>query len=121
MRTVLGLLMLVVPAIGLAAEPSTQRRCGWVDNPTPANWELTDRDGAWTVSAQGGHHAAGDLPEFPETTDYWVTANGSYGYGCGCFDVAVDSARKLILAIHRSRVLPLKRCQADRSLPARRA
>src|SRR5262245_20967552 len=43
-----------------AAEPGPstakfERRCGWVDNPTPSNWWLVDRDGEWEIGLQGGY------------------------------------------------------------------
>ncbi|MBL7685903.1 MAG: DUF4087 domain-containing protein, partial [Deltaproteobacteria bacterium] len=37
-----------------------ETRCGWIDNPTPANWDLTDRDRTWTIGVQGGVQAEGD-------------------------------------------------------------
>src|SRR5690349_18304425 len=40
------------------------RRCGWVDNPTPSNWWLVDRDGEWEIGLQGGYQAKGDMPDF---------------------------------------------------------
>ena len=27
---------------------------GWLQNPTPGNWWLVDRDGEWTIGTQGG-------------------------------------------------------------------
>jgi hypothetical protein len=40
----------------LAAVPAlAERRCGWLENPTPANYCLTDRDGEWTIGVQGGY------------------------------------------------------------------
>jgi len=35
------------PAIAAPKADITQKRCGYLDNPTPANWWLTDRDGEW--------------------------------------------------------------------------
>ena len=43
----------------LAAAPAPERRCGWLQNPTPANYWLIDRDGEWTIGAQGGYQAPG--------------------------------------------------------------
>lgn len=36
------------------ASDGFENRCGWVDNPTPANWWLTDRDGEWVIGVPGG-------------------------------------------------------------------
>src|SRR5204862_191377 len=67
-----------------------ENRCGWVDNPTPANWDLTDKDGTWSIGVQGGRQAEGDVPEFPESKAYWKKTNVNYGYGCACLRVKVD-------------------------------
>jgi len=93
-----------------------ENRCGWIDNPTPANWDLTDKDGIWSIGVQGGRQAEGDLPEFPEGKKYWVKTNGSYGYGCGCLTVKVDAKEKTVLAIKSGRPLPLAKCRADKAL-----
>lgn len=37
MRKILGFIVLVMAANSAVAR-STERRCGWVYNPTPANW-----------------------------------------------------------------------------------
>ncbi|WP_241975054.1 DUF4087 domain-containing protein [Paraburkholderia sp. BL17N1] len=36
-----------------AVAASRQNRCGWLQNPTPANWWLDDKDGIWTLSVMG--------------------------------------------------------------------
>ncbi|HYG29015.1 MAG TPA: DUF4087 domain-containing protein, partial [Allosphingosinicella sp.] len=54
-----ALLFLAAAALAAAPQSPTQRRCGWLDNPTPANWWLTDRDGEWLIGAQGGYQAPG--------------------------------------------------------------
>ncbi|CRY57953.1 Uncharacterised protein [Yersinia pseudotuberculosis] len=46
------------------AANSAERRCGWFENPTPANATLTDRDGMWEIGTQGGYQAKGDWPGF---------------------------------------------------------
>lgn len=50
---VLVLLLLALPAI------AAEQRCGWLDNPTPANLWLRDRDGQWTLSEQGLYEGPG--------------------------------------------------------------
>jgi len=65
-------------------EPRLETRCGWLDNPTPGNVTLTDKDGEWVIAVQGGYRAEGadDLPDFNRE---WVAIGaGSYGYGCAC-------------------------------------
>ena len=114
-----ALLFLAAAALAAAPHTGTERRCGWLVNPTPANWWLTDRDGEWLIGAQGGYQAPG-MDEMPDmTTRGWVRTNGSYGYGCACLDVGVDRAGRRITRIVRATPLPLRRCRADRRLPRR--
>ena len=100
---------------------AAEKRCGWLVNPTPANWWLNDSDGEWTLSAQMGFEAEGmDLiPEFPE--DQWVITNaGSYGYGCACMSVdttpANDTQDEHVTRIYDVKVLPLSTCENDKKL-----
>jgi hypothetical protein len=112
-RTVLILAAVVAAAAAQAAE----RRCGWWENPTPANAWLTDKDGEWIVGVQGGHQADGDWPDF--SAREWVKTNVNYGYGCACLDVEVDRATKRVLKIVRAQARPLAACRRDRALPRR--
>ena len=41
-----GLALILILA-GLATASAAENRCGWLVNPTPGNWWLTDRDGTW--------------------------------------------------------------------------
>jgi len=104
---------------GLESNPAFEKRCGWVNNPTPANWDLMDKDGTWLIGAQGGRQAEGDLPAFPEGKAYWKKTNGNYGYGCACLTVKVDRKEKAFVQIKEGQALPLARCRADKSLPLR--
>ncbi|RYZ91502.1 MAG: DUF4087 domain-containing protein [Proteobacteria bacterium] len=90
-----------------------ENRCGWVNNPTPANWSLVDRDGEWTIAVQGGHQAQGDLPDFGK---HWVENNAHYGYGCACLKVSMKKNEKKILKISGFKVFPIERCKSDKSL-----
>jgi len=120
------LLALAIGAVGhgdLAdAKPSAPRpenRCGWLDNPTPANWWLTDATGRWTIGLQGGHQAPG-LNILPDMrTKGWVETNGSYGYGCACMRVTTDKRTEQVSRIYSAMPLPISRCIADNKLPAR--
>ena len=107
----LGLLM------GAAGAEAAERRCGWYQNPTPGNHTLVDRDGSWTMMAQGGYEARGmdRMPDF--TTREWVRTNGYYGYGCACLTVDVDVRSFRVLRINGVEQLPLARCRQDRALP----
>lgn len=112
---------LILAAAALAAAPQSgiERRCGWLDNPTPANWWLTDRDGEWSIGSQGGYQAPGMENMQDMSARGWVRTNGYYGYGCACLDVRVDRADRRITSIVRATPLPLRQCRADRRLPRR--
>ncbi|OYD50062.1 hypothetical protein CBY09_12555 [Acidovorax kalamii] len=103
------------------AVPSTSRaaplenRCGWFHNPTPGNATLTDRDGEWVISTQGGASAEGDWPVF--TDAQWKKTNGHYGHGCACMKVVVDRSEQRVLRIASATAKPLKACREDRALP----
>ena len=113
----MALPLLLAAAAMLVAAPATERRCGWLHNPTPANWWLVDRDGEWLIGAQGGYQAPGmdNMPDM--STAGWVRTNGYYGYGCACMDVTVDTRSRRITRIAAARPLPLRQCRADRALP----
>jgi hypothetical protein len=94
-----------------------ERRCGWLHNPTPGNWWLSDADGEWVLAAQGGRQAPG-LDEMPDmTTLGWVELNGHYGYGCACMTLSADPATRQVTRIEAAEPRPLKQCGADRALP----
>ena len=73
-------LLTMLLATAAAQTPAgAERRCGWLANPTPGNYWLTDRQGDWTLSAQGGYQAPG-MDEMPDmSTRGWVRTNGNYG------------------------------------------
>lgn len=102
----------------LAAFPATaaERRCGWIQNPSPSNWWLVDRDGQWDIMAQGGPRPSGvRIPDL--TVRHWVRENGSYGCGCACMSAVTDARARSIRCIEAVEQLPLERCRADRALP----
>jgi hypothetical protein len=101
---------------------SAELRCGWVDNPTPANWWLTDREGEWTLSVQGtGDRDNGffDIPNSWNFQDQWRETNGSYGYGCGCFEGKVDKTTNWVSEVTVLTAKSLAVCEGDPALPAR--
>ena len=97
---------------------SDEVRCGWIENPTPGNWFLTDRDGRWTIATQGGEQAQGFdmMPDM--SAGEWVAsdARGSYGHGCGCLTMRDDPAEMKVLALLKIRQKPLNDCRADPAL-----
>ena len=92
------------------------RRCGWLSNPTPGNWWLTDSENQWILGTQGADQAPG-MDEMPDmSTAGWVETNGHYGYGCACVTITSDSEGK-VTRIADAQPKPLKQCRADRKLP----
>ena len=106
--------IVVVPA------KATETRCGWLKNPTPANWNLIDKDANWTIGVQGGYQARGinNIPSFNKDDEYVITnANRSYGYGCACLEVVTNNNLRRIITIQSGEQLPLSTCRKDPSLP----
>jgi Protein of unknown function (DUF4087) len=106
--------------IGLASAAHAERRCGWIINPTPANWSLRDAQDEWVISVQGGKQAEG-FDSIPDLTEReWITTNaGSYGYGCACLDVKTNvsgSGERSITRIMAVKQRPLRACRADKKL-----
>ncbi len=96
------------------AKPET--RCGWIANPTPANWWLNDKAGEWTISEQGGYQATGaDLPDF-STHDWVVTNAGDHGYGCACLTASYDHKTMRVLDIKSVKQRTLRQCKVDKGL-----
>ncbi len=106
-----SLVMISLPAYGV------ETRCGWLQNPTPANWYLKDAEGTWIISTQGGEQASGmeNIPDL-ETAEY-VKTNGNYGYTCACLNVNTNSSSMRVTYIQSVELLSLSTCQQDSSLP----
>jgi hypothetical protein len=104
---------LVVATSARAAET----RCGWLENPTPANWWLEDADSTWTIMTQGDD--AGELEGMElihEISEHdYVRTNGNYGYACACLSVETDGKER-ITKILSFRQLALAKCRADKAL-----
>lgn len=120
-----ALLAVLLPLVGASApsqaapkKPPGELRCGWIANPTPGNWWLTDSSGEWVIGMQGGYQVPG-MDNIPDLSEHdWVVTNGSsYGYGCACLRVTTDPKAKRITAIRSVTQKPLKVCRADRKLP----
>lgn len=110
-----GVVLSLFSLTAMAAE----QRCGWLENPTPANWWLNDRDGSWTISAQGGYSVADkSMDNLPTLNDNeYVRTNGSYGYACVCLSVTTDKKNERILTIDKKgKQVLLKKCLEDRSI-----
>lgn len=110
------LVMLAVTPAYADTTPSAMR-CGWIDNPTPGNYFLNDKDGSWEISAQGTYEAEG-MDLIPDLSGDQFVDIGPHGYGCGCMDASADMADKKILQIYKFEQKKLKDCLADPDLPA---
>ena len=115
------ILNILASAALLVATPQSrpQTRCGWLVNPTPGNWWLTDRDGEWLIGAQGGYQAPGmdDMPDM--SSQGWEETNGHYGRGCACLRVSVDRRSRRVTRLFSARPMPLRQCRADPALRRR--
>lgn len=97
------------------ANPKTELRCGWFDNSSPGNASLTDRDGEWTIAMQGQYEAKGNWPKFKPSE--WVqSGTGSYGHGCACLKVTVNTETQEIIEIFKAKSKPLSDCRRDKKL-----
>ena len=111
-KSLFAIILLAMPATGFAE----QTRCGWFENPTPANAWLTDRDDSWILSIQG----VGPVPGYNEVAldfseNEWIRTNVNYGFGCACFTGEFSESEALFVS--GGRVLPLKQCFEDPALP----
>ncbi|CAH0308700.1 hypothetical protein ROS9278_04837 [Roseomonas sp. CECT 9278] len=112
--------MAAVILAGLSGPALAQeRRCGWLDNPTPGNWWLEDREGRWELSTQGRRMPPGMDPVTDMTARDWVRPHGNYGYGCACLTVLAEPGTRVVSRVVRAEQLPVARCAADRALPPR--
>ncbi len=115
----LRFLSVVVLAGALPLAAAAETRCGWIDNPTPGNWWLTDADGQWTLATLGGDAAPG-MENMPDLTKgEWVSRRGSHGYGCACALLVTRSSDRKVLAIGGVRQLSLQTCNSDPKLSPR--
>ena len=118
LHPVAGLLAALLTLCATAVAAAPENRCGWVVNPTPGNWWLTDRDASWTMMTQG---ADTELPGMDRVGDIsahdYVATNGSYGYACACMKVETDKVEKSITAILSFKQLKIAKCQNDKALP----
>jgi len=102
-----------------STSPQFETRCGWLDNPTPANFWLFDREAQWILGNQGGYQlSASDWDKLPEfKRGQFVPTNvGTYGYGCACLRLRVNKATHEVIAVQSARARPLSACRRDRAL-----
>ncbi|HDM8062585.1 DUF4087 domain-containing protein [Vibrio harveyi] len=115
------LLIVILGMFSTLAATAEETRCGWLENPSPANMWLIDRDGSWDISVQGTSNALDDksmelLYQATANENEFVRTNRNYGFSCACLTVDVDEETNSITTIYKSKQLPLKQCLEDISI-----
>ena len=113
---VIGLLCLSTSA--MAAE----YRCGWIENPGPSTWWMTDKDGRWVISTQGGYSVGSQSIDYLPNVipNEYIRVSGIYGYSCGCLSVDTNKQNKRITKIlTKGKQVFLKQCLEDKAIANR--
>ncbi len=125
MKKLIALSVLVLAPVFASA--TTDVRCGWYANPTPANHWITDGQGDWIIMSQGSHQAQGSETIAMNTEDkkLWVkTSPTGYGYGCACatvtYDLVPGQKYQLVKSLRNLRQQALKICRTDKNLPQKK-
>jgi hypothetical protein len=105
-----------------APAPSREVRCGWIENPTPGNLWLIDKDATWTITSQGqaeGPDADGidNIPQGDPKQFVDTSRGAGHGYSCGCLTVETNAKDQRITKVVSGKNLPLAKCKADKTLP----
>ncbi|MBT9370965.1 DUF4087 domain-containing protein [Rhizobium sp. CSW-27] len=109
---------IILASLLCGAAQAEEKRCGWVQNPTPGNFWLDDRDGSWTILTQGSDEEPEGIDALPDlSAGEFVETNGHYGYACACLSVETNRAEMRITRISSARQLPIATCRTDRTLP----
>ncbi len=114
-------LIVILGMFSALAATAEETLCGWLENPSPANMWLIDRDGSWDISVQGTSNALDDksmelLYQATANENEFVRTNRNYGFSCACLTVDVDEEQNSITTIYKSKQLPLKQCLEDISI-----
>lgn len=114
-------LIVILGMLSALTAIAEETRCGWLENPSPANMWLIDRDGSWDISVQGTPNILDDksmelLYQATANENEFVRTNQNYGFSCACLTVDLDKEKNLIIAIYKSKQLPLKKCLEDISI-----
>ncbi|MGI2955957.1 DUF4087 domain-containing protein [Vibrio alginolyticus] len=114
-------LIVILGMFSALTATAEETRCGWLENPSPANMWLIDRDGSWDISVQGTSNALDDksmelLYQVTANENEFVRTNRNYGFSCACLTVDVDQEKNSITTIYKSKQLPLKKCLEDISI-----
>jgi len=103
-------------ATTFAGAALAETRCGYVVNPTPGNYWLTDGQGDWIMASQGDDRDPG-MDQVPDLSEHdYVKTNGEYGYACGCISGAFDAKAMQVARIDTFKQKPLSACRVDKKL-----
>ena len=99
---------------------AAETRCGWLENPSPANTWLIDKDGSWTITMQGmvfiDDESEEQLSHAFANDNEFVRTNRDYGFSCACLTVDTDKKAHKIKKIYKGKPLLLKNCLEDISI-----
>mgnify|MGYP001551625199 CR=1 FL=1 len=99
---------------------AAETRCGWLENPSPANVWLIDKDASWTITMQGMvfiDDKSNDLVfKAMNNENEFVITNRHYGFSCACLTVDTDKKTQQIKKVYKSKQLLLKTCLEDISI-----
>lgn len=111
-----GLVVWALPAA------SAEKRCGGYGNPTPGDMLLIDGHGDWWITGGGEGADAKGLNNAPQMSDKgFIETNvpgSGHGYNCACLTVEANAKTHRITRVISGQILPLARCQSDKSLPS---
>ena len=117
-KLIVGMGLFCLSMSAMAAE----YRCGWIENPEPGTWWITDKDARWEISTQGGYSVpTSSIDNLPNVIpNEYVRISGIYGYSCGCLSVDADKANKRITKIlQKGKQVFLKQCLEDKAIANR--
>ncbi|MFF9550332.1 DUF4087 domain-containing protein [Methylobacterium sp. NPDC097178] len=113
---VLVLAIWTIKPVPCLAKDAVVTRCGWIHNPTPANWWLIDKQATWKISEQGESQPHGfDL--IPDLSSDFVATNRGYGYACACLSGEFSKPENRVIKITHFVQRRISDCQGDRALP----
>ncbi|WP_075293073.1 DUF4087 domain-containing protein [Pararhizobium arenae] len=108
-------------SISLISSPGVaeEMRCGWLQNRTPGNWWLDDRDGTWIITAQGDEYEPQGMGFISAISDYaYVQTYAGYGYACACLQLEADPHKRRVQKILSVDQRSLRECREDKELPS---
>ena len=113
-----GFAVLLVASLLMETARATEKRCGWLVNPTPRNWWLIDAAGWWLIIRQDRDTEPAGMDLIPDLTvkDWVVTNPPSGGYACACLFVETNGGQKRVTRILSVKQKPIAACRADPKL-----